>query len=1037
MPDLRLIDPDGVPRIVPEADVPAALQSGWHAETQSDISRETSAAARGIDYGGIGGAVKAGLYGAARGATLGASDVAFRVLGANAKDLSGLRAENPYISAGAELAGTLLPAVVAPGSLLARTPAGALSRVAMEGVQAGRATGGLRGAAAVIGASGLEGAGQTAGAYLSDVALGDRKLSAEGVAGAIGSGFAFGAAGGAAALGIEKGAMAARRMFARVADGGERAANQAEQAWRTQYQSAVESHDAAVDAAKAQLASAHATRQQAGLARDRASAATADIRAIARDLDAAHTAATGLDDKIAAIEAASHPAVSVGNIDDLERLVGEHSTARSELDDILRRLDESTQAELSPYSPTIGVPMDEFGPRRSGRAPITPVATADETSVLRKRAETVKQPDIFTVGDEKMSLTTDTKPWIKGGNDRTYIEVTRKLPDGSDEWIGTAAFEHRDGSLYPDTVEVADIWQRKGIGTRMYEAAEKSTGKRIVQSDKQTTMGEKFSAKFRSRYTEPDSLTGLLRGTQEKLAAGESMKAIGAPVRGEYQAAKAGKRQEWRERNAPMAREEISANKMRDLEIAHDAAIDRGAIDEARAIEQQMTVAGRRPGAVDDVALVAPAITKYERKSAEIAEALGDAAPPAAREHAAAFRKAENEADRKMTDRATRAIDDYADRRPSANLPAKDQIAAAKRDQLTADAAYKRARVAETEAKIGLREAKEARGLIPDMPVPVTTGAAPPSMLGNVAAAVGLAGELDVLGMPSARDIPVIGPLLSMYIKYRALKATVGRFAGRITANGDTRAAALAARTKDRIVKAVDRTLGLVERVAPKTRGTAVAGSAAIGRRIFDDGDPDAGKGATPQQHAAVRIREIIAANTRPELITQMVRREMRGVIDPDLLAAAEQHLIARFAHLASIVPKPPPDNEYAKRPWTPSRSATHELNQRLAVIHDPEHALAAGIMSPAAADTFRTVYPLLYELAKQRLIDRVGDLKSPMPRADRLRAASLFQLPIDISLDPSHIAIVREPVKLDQAPSPSQAPDLSQMYNPQNTRIR
>ncbi len=1386
MPDLRLADPDGVVHVVPEADVPAALQSGWRAESQTDIASDTAAEARRIDYGGAGGAVKAALYGAARGATLGASDVAARVLGANPKDLSGLRAENPGISAGAEFAGTLLPAVVAPESLLGRAPAGALSRVAMDGLEAGKALGGIRGAATTLGASGLEGAGQAAGSYLSDIALGDRKLSAEGLAGALGGGFVFGAAGGGVALGVEKGAIAARRLFAHVADGGAKAANEAKQAWRTQFQSTLEAHDAAVDAAKAQLASARVTREQAGLARDRASAATAEIRAMAPELDAAHAAATGLDQKITTIEAAAYPSVVAGGIDDLDRLVSEHADARAEMDDVLRRID-------TPYAPTPGVPVDEFGPRRAGRIdpdelqPVT--APAEATRALRKsdapaplsndeyetykksyshaasdhyqyeifyskggdelvnpelrsgksltpeaaklrdgldlafsmpesrlprkvtiyrgmsddpimgqvgnrkRFENIKIGDVledpaftstafsenaksrnehivFTINapagtpalpirsqfsgegelllprntkfrvdkieyvpvserwnmPEKFEILTDksVRMFEKDGSESIrapikdihvtvigehapataprpprvdlsapidrlslrqlgeyqdelnkafdsvshgspeYLELSKKwddsaarniaLSDGTtkapdreyvpsdtvkstsykstnsliadhamaDDLPPVAANTRRlfrasrrgdigsgahltpdidaatayldnpgfggsqlhaydvepDNLLdlykygkrhpkhvleklaeeldYADPAATADTWSGNGL-KHVFQVLENDTEAHIrskkfydwitfedqFPSGAQTWkyLGDESLPATHSLNRPPtsggdlessplgiksmlddgvdigklegpartDSLTGLLRGTQEKLAAGESINAIGAQGRGDYVAAKAAKRQEWRERNAPMAREEYAAN------------------------------AETRPGGVvDDIAAAAPAITKYERKSAELVEALGEAAPPIAKEQAAAFRAAENEADRKMMDRATRAVDDHVDRRPSANPSAKERIAAAKQDQLTADAVYKRARAAETEAKIGAKRATEARDAIPSMPtVPTGASAAPPSLLGNVATAVGVAGELGVLGIPSARDIPVVGPMLSMYIKYRALKATVGRFVGRVSATGDSRAASLVARTKDRIATAIDRSLGIVADTAPKTRGALVASGAAVSKRIFDDGEPDADKDATPQQHAAVRIREIIAATTRPELVSALVRREMHSVADPDLLAAVEQYLIARFSHLADVVQKPPPDNEYAKRPWVPSIAATHELDQRLAVIHDPEHALADGMRSPAARDTFRTAYPLLYELAKQRLIARVGDLKEPMPREARLRASALFQLPIDISLDPSHISIVRQPAKPDQSSTPIQAPDLSQMYNPQNNRTR
>lgn len=1211
--------PTGAIEAIDDDKAGAAIAGGYVPITSAQAGAPVEREDRGVL-----GTINAGATSLLSGATLGLSDVALRGL-LNRGQFERLAAEreaNPIASGIGQVAGTILPALAAPESILGRAPSGLLSRATAPLIERG-------GVSALVG-SGLEGAAQNAGAYLSDVALGNRDLSAEGIAGAVGGGFGFGVGGGVVAMGIEKGTMVARRMFARIADGGERAANEAEQAWLTQYQSTIEAHDAAVDAAKAQLAAARAAREDAALARDRASALTAETRINAPQIDAERAAAQEIDAQMsaelaakqAAIKASELPVVKVGNIDDLERLIFGQQEAKSELDDLLRQI-ETPDIGGTPVEP-MRVPIGEFGapgargiktPEEIERAAVaagtdgTGIAPSLEATGAARPMAKREIPDYTAIKahEAKTDSALDQTVPARAIADRGYYELPghgedavrvakakQAIAEGQREPIDlnvspngkitVTGGRHRLAAAIEADAPIKVRWST-GFEPAPSDVARYGSGhmaiirdsEAIIKSDpkianaiedfrpvvakenltsKECTNGlcDTIEPKFRQfsklklnshrfdlssddgmaevkklyRMTDkevaevkaenlyrmkeldvpkedmfhqvsitPDGtvidwtanqfhdlpvpyvfrlhpqesdLEALLRGTSERVASGESLKSIGAPAVAEYASAKAAKSQAFRERAAFKERAGIGSArrdyKVKQLEIAHDAAIDRvatatdpveraAATAEANAIEQQLTAVGRPRSAPDDIARLAPAIEKYERKSADLTEALGEAAPPAAREHAAAFRAAEDDADRKMTDRAARAVDDSVhpptDKGTIMNpqdfervfgkpmpLPptSAEALAAAKQNQMAASAAYKRAMATETEAKIGARRATEARKAIPESPRATPPMPRQPSTLGSIATAIGVAGELGVPGIPKPDDIPVIGPLLGAYIKYRAIKATAGRFVGLVTATGDTRAAALAARTKDKIATAVDRTLGLAEKAAPKARSGIVAANAVIGKRIFDDGEPDAPKDASRPEQAAVRIREILAANQRPELITAMVRHEMRGVTDPDLVAAAEKHLIARFAHLASVVPKPPPDNAYAQRPWAPSMAATHELEQRLAVIHDPVHALS-GPVSPAAADTFRQVHPQLYQLAKDRLIERVGDLTDPMPRADRLRASALFQIPIDISLDPSHIAITRAPSKPDTMPTMANVPDLGSMYNPQNTRIK
>jgi hypothetical protein len=519
--------------------------------------------------------------------------------------------------------------------------------------------------------------------------------------------------------------------------------------------------------------------------------------------------------------------------------------------------------------------------------------------------------------------------------------------------------------------------------------------------------------------------------------------------------------QEWR------ARGEHPLDVKR-LEMAHDAALERAATaadpaeraaaaQEAQVIEKQITQVGARPGAVEDIAALAPAVTRVEKAAAALTEALGDAAPAAAKEHAAAFRAAEDEASRKTVARIGQAADDAAAGRAAAQSrdplapparPAEDlllgpsqkqqRIAAAQKSQREAGAAYAKARVAEAEAQIG---AKQAAGAAADAraklgPPPETVGAAPRGrgIGGRVIAgahAVGYAAELGsdlgIPGVPRPHDIPVIGPLLSAYLKYRALRAAAGRFMGRVPATAETQAAALAARTRDGIARAVDRSLGLVESNVNTVRAALTVGTLkatdALSKRLVDDGAPDAPAKASVSEQAAVRMREVAAVAANPALIHDAIRAQGRALTDPDLIDALSTHLVTMFQRLSEVAPKGPPPNPFTGKTWTPSPAEAIRFGQQVAIARDPQVAfqmLEAGTLTPTGADTLRACYQLLFRDGQQRVIQRATDLKNPPDYQQLIRLGRLFDLPLHPSQDPANAAVLAEAHTQAAKPAPA-----------------
>src|SRR6201994_957272 len=382
--------PDGQIVNLPDEQVGSAIASGYEPVSLGAAAGTTTA--QPTEGNGLAGAVGAGASSFLSGATLGASDLALKhVLSpAGYKQLAADREDHPWISGAGQLVGAVAPSLLSGGTL---TPSGDLSSVTQQATEGGLGQ-------SLI-AAGFEWATQNVGAYVADAALGDRDASAEGMVGAVGRGFAFGAGGAGAAHGVEAGTIAARRLFARVMDGGPEAAQAAEQAWKSTSQEVLEAHDQAAEIAKAKLAAARTAREQAAIARDQASAGLAEAKLAAPDLDSARAPAVALDEAIGKVgaqeavdasgasarvpedlaafarQASVHPTPTASDIEslhDLAQKVDAYTAARRELDEMMARVEPDHdledamgrfeapgQVQTADGDAEGGVPRGEFG----------------------------------------------------------------------------------------------------------------------------------------------------------------------------------------------------------------------------------------------------------------------------------------------------------------------------------------------------------------------------------------------------------------------------------------------------------------------------------------------------------------------------------------------------------------------------------------------------------------------------------------------------------------------------------------------------
>ncbi|MGN6107228.1 MAG: hypothetical protein ACTHU0_19125 [Kofleriaceae bacterium] len=1068
--------PEGRTVDVPEADAAWAQSQGFTPVDAEQRFADLEAEAAKPDDRGLVGTINAGATGFLSGLTLGGSDVLLgSLMTGNERDqLRDDRRANPGVTAAAEIGGGLAASFAAPGSALARTPAGALAQLANQGQAAARAVGGIRGAAGVATITGFEGAAQSAGMYLSDVALGDRELTAEGMAGALGRGFGFGTAVGGAAYGIEKGTMAARRMFAR-SESGARAAELAEQTWKSKSDEVLSAGDQTADIAKARLREIQVQKEEAALARARIDIDIAKSRAEAQaGFDAARNdtllareqartaeqqarqtlaeeRVTAFRDKQVAKSAPKGKKTQPSEVAEIAPSmartdVASEASARGEVRAAADAADGATQLERQLQEmqarTAAGETIQDLNAARTQRPRATaaddlgPEIAAEETKLSEAVAEydTAKQrvqawidriknprtkqdmtigagPSAISRGRSYTPLADDVfveqsggKLWSVGDKGGKLTEITPNsrilaAPNGPDFRAGQQLDE-----AYEDAIELARLAD---------EPAD-----RALALQEAVDIERQIHAYVRSHNPRNAAVIDQIEAAREaagrtaleaaELRVTKRLERDAAVVDGPYV------------RRAPGAEEQ-----------AFEAAL---AKSEPLSMFKDRATSGIA-GEIDDAAKV---LDDYERASAKLTEAVGEAAPKSAQDAAAAYRKAETEVERRHVDRTVRAIDDVAGEGGKATTRAKTPRRSGnpRLDELEvqraeADLRYSNARAAEAEARAESARAVSANASREKAIDVVSLPGKPqaqPGRLGRAADALGVVELLGgIPGLPSPRSIPLVGPLLADFLKYRTL---AGRLMGRVPATGEARAASLASKTKDRVAVSVDRMLGLIERNAGRAaRPTVTAGSRvvdALSRRIHDDGEPDAPSGASAQELAAVRAREVVAYASNSRAIIADVRRQMRDVADPDLIAAAEQQQLRKYEYLARTAPKAPPPNPLNKRPWTPTPAQTTAFARRLEVADNPVRAfeqVEEQCLTPEAAETLRVVYPRLFASAQQRLLERAGELRQSVPYPQLVRMSLLFDVPLDQTLNPETIASLQSVYAANSPTVPTQQP--------------
>jgi hypothetical protein len=426
-------------------------------------------------------------------------------------------------------------------------------------------------------------------------------------------------------------------------------------------------------------------------------------------------------------------------------------------------------------------------------------------------------------------------------------------------------------------------------------------------------------------------------------------------------------------------------------------------------------------------------IGRYESAHAglaELAQALGIQVPSGAAARAEGFRAAQSHAEQATQQATALGADQLTKASGHAMLGGETPVARAAADKTVRDPTIGRqvreefARGDKTVREPGLRDeigAKHAANL-----AGASTGTT--SRSGHLADAGTIYEALRMMGvpLPDPHDIPVIGPLLSVYLRARVIGKTFGRFGGRIAETAETTIARKAAETKQRVFAAVDGILHGSSKAATAASPAAGGAAAILAHRLFDGSHPGSiGKVDRDTKDIAElyqRRSAELADAAQPGAIRQAVQARIRAA-DPTIVNAIADGFERQVQFLLDKMPKPleAPGILPGSTAYTPNRGEMTKFARYVQAATDPatvlEQVASGGVVTPQAAEALKVVYPSLFAAAQKRLLEQASDVDHPVPYGRREQASLLFDVPLDSTMTPSYAAWAQQGYAPPQPP--------------------
>lgn len=1040
--DVRLISDTGQAVTVAPADAEYYLRQGFRPESGGDIVQAADKAVLAERQAGRGALDQAGaaIHGFMSGATFGGSKVLEEGLGFSRDEQKALEQDFAKTNAVSELAGAIVPALVpgGQGSILKALPAGRAALMGERIAQVGEGASAWRKIGALAKAGAAEGAVQTGGQYLSSVALGDRDLSAEAFFAETGKGVLLGGAIGGGLGAAEQGFIAARKLIPKSMGGKAELAKAADNV-DAELTKALDGTERAQQAARDKLEALRLQRADLDVA---AQAKVAERRA-AEAAQAEQKLATQRELDAIKLDRAKNPPARAPRTrkpgaaaDDLAPV---EPLPTSAAPDKPVQVDVVAAPDVPPVTaaPTPAAPQTwrEFQASRMGEYMKTEGGHAGAMKRIGAEWRAYKSGAVADAASPAASAT------AAGDDLMAQLAATKSKLDAGEAFGGMAQRKPVVDEIHEAMAEIDPEAAAIVNAAKAHEAAAEKIRSRFTIRDRNGThrveipeMADMTLGRVKQAYA--------VANDAEKAAILETIgperaKALTEIVEGRATFDKWYKnKNHWYEDPSYRAQMEPIGPAPDDLAVDFADGTSPGF--------EGATMSADDFADVDSMNRAAADLAEYEQTMASLVEQLGPAAPAdlveTAAKHAAAV-------DAHADDGIARMAQ-IADDMPTA--PAAPAAVAEAPAPIVRDVAGEAAQVA-----AGGDPLKAASLVsLPGANALVKAGGKASGKAGLLAD-LGAANEaLQAVGIHTpfnVRDIPVIGPIASAYLKLRAA-LTVAKKAGfRVPLVGDAAVAAGSSRARDRVAESVEKMLAGGARAAGRANTAAGRMGAvqalpraaeALRARLYDDGQ----KRPAPKSDVdalRARLAELEAATANPAGVAATVRANLRNVKSAGVVDAVAAVAQRKLTYLSKHAPTPPIAAPLSRAQWRPAPAEIDRFARRVRAANDPIGVLddvSRGVVTAEAVDTLREVYPRLYEEARSHLLMRAPDVREALPHQLVVRMSALFDVPLISSMEPETIAAIQAitplstpstsgPTSPAMTPAPGGAPNVSDMF--------
>lgn len=942
---------------VPADEAGKLVAQGWAPESDA-AQQEREAASRFADRNsGIGNQAISFVEGGLRGITAGGSDLLARgILGEDAaRAMSERRQAFPITSTVGNIGGSLAPLAMGDvggvaGALAEASPAAKIAGIGSKIAASGEGAGLVRSTAATVAGGAAEGALYNAGGYVSDVALGDRKLTADGFVGAMGEGALWGGAA-SGALKLTSGGLAAARKLLPAAEVTADGARTARRAAASEISASLDDSTALAAKADSKLADLSAQEE---IANPSYKQRVQEIK-----LQAAQDVA---DAQVAAARAKQGVAEARGKYtaQQLEaraaKAGGKKPTPIEDLFDGLATPIDDEAGKAGGVSEGVGAAEGETAaPREPQSAQAVTDAVHAELAKVNPEAATI-QKALVAAKDAKQAMS---------------------------EWMDKYG---------ADSTVAYDATNAAGRKAKIQDWAKNApVGDEAGQVAQEHFLGNPERTSARAGGMEDSQYPTAVRAEANKAGAEAAHRAYLDATASETNVAVSGTDLMARARYASeqaAAKAQANVYDAYHAGIAHVPTGDEILAGSAPVQEKiEAAIKARPVDFADDLSQTAPMITKHEAAHADLADALGADAPVASAERAQEFRAAQSTAQEKAAVQTATAADQL-DKMPH-----------------------------------GPSFAKQLLGKATDM--------------GATYEALRMMG----VPLPDPGKIPVIGKVLSAYLKAKLLGKAFGGHAGGILSSAETTIAKKAAAVRQQVYKAADAMLEGSAKATGKLSEIGGGPAAVLARQLFDK-QPKAPlmpnvEMPAPKSLGALYLARAAEVNAamKPGAVADAVKARV-NTSDPEALSEIIATHMRKLQVVSDAMPRPSgPPALIDGQPWLPSKADLAKWTRVIAAVENPANVFeraATGTASMAEIDAVRQVYPSLYADGQARIMSQIanGDVGKLTTWA-KAAISRTWGVPVDHASQPDYAAFMQagyqpQPVQV----TPPGAPTISGPMN-------